>query len=202
MLEPVVGAVLGLTAGLSLGRQEVPGATRLEFFPVARGRSAVAVGAVGLPGGQRCRCGPRTCRPRTPRRSWPSWWAGSRREPGRRGQPAGQGAGQVGSQLHGAHDHDPGRHHGSATAAGKVPPGAGPPPGLGGQRPRVGPPIGEASRGHSRALRDAPPGGRPSWYTSARRPGRSAPRRRACAGAGSASSVPVSQTASPPVSRR
>jgi hypothetical protein len=35
----------------NLGRREVPGATRLDFFPVARGRSAVAVGAVGLAGG-------------------------------------------------------------------------------------------------------------------------------------------------------
>jgi hypothetical protein len=35
----------------NVGRCAVPGATRLEFFPVARGRSAVAVGAAGLPGG-------------------------------------------------------------------------------------------------------------------------------------------------------
>jgi hypothetical protein len=35
----------------NLGRRAVPGATRLDFFPVARGRSAVAVGAAGLPGG-------------------------------------------------------------------------------------------------------------------------------------------------------
>jgi hypothetical protein len=35
----------------NLGRRAVPGATRLDFFPVARGRSAVALGAAGLPGG-------------------------------------------------------------------------------------------------------------------------------------------------------
>jgi hypothetical protein len=35
----------------NLGRRAVPGATRLDFFPVARGRSAVAVGAAGLAGG-------------------------------------------------------------------------------------------------------------------------------------------------------
>jgi hypothetical protein len=35
----------------NLGRLAVPGATRLDFFPVARGRSAVAVGAAGLAGG-------------------------------------------------------------------------------------------------------------------------------------------------------
>jgi hypothetical protein len=35
----------------NVGRCAVPGATGLEFFPVARGRSAVAVGAAGLPGG-------------------------------------------------------------------------------------------------------------------------------------------------------
>jgi hypothetical protein len=35
----------------NVGRCAVPGATRLDFFPVARGRSAVAVGAAGLPGG-------------------------------------------------------------------------------------------------------------------------------------------------------
>jgi len=34
----------------NVGRRAVPGATRLDFFPVARGRSAVAVGAAGLPG--------------------------------------------------------------------------------------------------------------------------------------------------------
>ena len=35
----------------NLGRRDVPGATRLDFFPVARGRSAVAVGSAGLAGG-------------------------------------------------------------------------------------------------------------------------------------------------------
>jgi hypothetical protein len=35
----------------NLGRRAVPGVTRLDFLPVARGRSAVAVGAAGLAGG-------------------------------------------------------------------------------------------------------------------------------------------------------
>jgi hypothetical protein len=35
----------------NLGRQVLPGADRVDFFPVARGRSAVAFGAVGLAGG-------------------------------------------------------------------------------------------------------------------------------------------------------
>jgi hypothetical protein len=50
-LEPVVGRFSDSLLISNLGRREVPGATRLEFFPVARGRSAVAVGAVGLLGG-------------------------------------------------------------------------------------------------------------------------------------------------------
>ena len=48
--EPVVGRFSDSLLISNLGRREVPGATRLEFFPVARGRSAVAVGAVGLAG--------------------------------------------------------------------------------------------------------------------------------------------------------
>ncbi len=51
VLEPVVGRCSDSLLVSNLGRREVPGATRLEFFPVARGRSAVAVGAVGLAGG-------------------------------------------------------------------------------------------------------------------------------------------------------
>jgi hypothetical protein len=51
MLEPVVGRFSDSLLVSNLGRREVPGVTRLEFFPVARGRSAVAVGAVGLAGG-------------------------------------------------------------------------------------------------------------------------------------------------------
>ena len=51
LLEPVVGRFSDSLLISNLGRREVPGATRLEFFPVARGRSAVAVGAVGLAGG-------------------------------------------------------------------------------------------------------------------------------------------------------
>jgi hypothetical protein len=51
LLEPVVGRFSDSLLVSNLGRREVPGATRLDFFPVARGRSAVAVGAVGLAGG-------------------------------------------------------------------------------------------------------------------------------------------------------
>jgi hypothetical protein len=49
--EPVVGRFSDSLLVSNLGRCAVPGATRLEFFPVARGRSAVAVGAAGLAGG-------------------------------------------------------------------------------------------------------------------------------------------------------
>lgn len=57
--SPRLGALLGPVARRcsdsllvsNVGRRAVPGATRLDFFPVARGRSAVAVGAAGLPGG-------------------------------------------------------------------------------------------------------------------------------------------------------
>jgi hypothetical protein len=51
VLEPVVGRFSDSLLVSNLGRWEVPGVTRLEFFPVARGRSAVAVGAVGLADG-------------------------------------------------------------------------------------------------------------------------------------------------------
>jgi hypothetical protein len=51
LLAPVAGRFSDSLLISNLGRRAVPGATRLEFFPVARGRSAVAVGAVGLPGG-------------------------------------------------------------------------------------------------------------------------------------------------------
>jgi hypothetical protein len=51
LLEPVVGRFSDSLLVSNLGRYAVPGATRLEFFPVARGRSAVAVGAAGLAGG-------------------------------------------------------------------------------------------------------------------------------------------------------
>jgi hypothetical protein len=51
VLEPLVGRFSDSLLVSNLGRREVPGATRLEFFPVARGRSAVAVGAAGLAGG-------------------------------------------------------------------------------------------------------------------------------------------------------
>jgi hypothetical protein len=51
LLEPVAGRFSDSLLVSNLGRREVPGATRLDFLPVARGRSAVAVGAVGLAGG-------------------------------------------------------------------------------------------------------------------------------------------------------
>jgi hypothetical protein len=51
LLEPVAGRFSDSLLVSNLGRCEVPGATRLEFFPTARGRSAVSVGAAGLAGG-------------------------------------------------------------------------------------------------------------------------------------------------------
>jgi hypothetical protein len=51
LLGPVAGRFSDSLLVSNLGRREVPGATRLDFFPVARGRSAVAVGAAGLAGG-------------------------------------------------------------------------------------------------------------------------------------------------------
>ena len=51
LLGPVAGRFSDSLLVSNLGRREVPGATRLDFFPVARGRSAVAVGVVGLAGG-------------------------------------------------------------------------------------------------------------------------------------------------------
>jgi hypothetical protein len=51
LLGPVAGRFSDSLLVSNLGRRELPGATRLDFFPVARGRSAVAVGAVGLAGG-------------------------------------------------------------------------------------------------------------------------------------------------------
>jgi hypothetical protein len=51
LLGPVAGRFSDSLLVSNLGRREVPGVARLDFFPVARGRSAVAVGAVGLAGG-------------------------------------------------------------------------------------------------------------------------------------------------------
>jgi hypothetical protein len=51
LLEPLAGRFSDSLLVSNLGRCAVPGVTRLEFFPVARGRSAVAVGAAGLAGG-------------------------------------------------------------------------------------------------------------------------------------------------------
>jgi hypothetical protein len=51
LLEPVAGRFSDSLLVSNLGRRVVPGATRLDFLPVARGRSAVAVGAAGLAGG-------------------------------------------------------------------------------------------------------------------------------------------------------
>jgi hypothetical protein len=51
LLEPVAGRFSDSLLVSNLGRREVPGVTRVDFFPVARGRSAVAVGAAGLAGG-------------------------------------------------------------------------------------------------------------------------------------------------------
>jgi hypothetical protein len=51
LLAPVVEWFSDSFLVSNLGRLEVPGARRIEFFPVARGRSAVSFGAAGLGGG-------------------------------------------------------------------------------------------------------------------------------------------------------
>lgn len=51
LLEPLAGRFSDSLLVSNLGRLLVPGVARLDFFPVARGRSAVAVGAAGLAGG-------------------------------------------------------------------------------------------------------------------------------------------------------
>jgi hypothetical protein len=51
LLGPVAARLSDSLLVSNLGRHDVGAVTRLEFYPVARGRSAVAVGAVGLTGG-------------------------------------------------------------------------------------------------------------------------------------------------------
>ena len=51
LLEPLAGRFSDSLLVSNVGRRAVPGARRLDFFPVARGRSAVAFGAAGLAGG-------------------------------------------------------------------------------------------------------------------------------------------------------
>jgi hypothetical protein len=51
LLEPLAGRFSDSLLVSNVGRRAVPGARRLDFFPVARGRSAVAFGSAGLPGG-------------------------------------------------------------------------------------------------------------------------------------------------------
>jgi hypothetical protein len=50
LARPVLPRLSDTCLVSNLGRCEVPGASRLEFYPVARGRSAVAFGAAGLQG--------------------------------------------------------------------------------------------------------------------------------------------------------
>ena len=50
LTHPIVNRFSDSLLVSNLGRQSLPGTTRLEFFPVARGRSAVAFGAVGVDG--------------------------------------------------------------------------------------------------------------------------------------------------------
>ena len=51
LLQPLVGRLSDSFLVSNVGRRELPGVQRIEFFPVARGRSAVAVGAAGVAGG-------------------------------------------------------------------------------------------------------------------------------------------------------
>ncbi len=50
LLSPLLRRLSDTFLVSNLGRLELPGVTGLEFYPVARGRSAVAFGAAGLPG--------------------------------------------------------------------------------------------------------------------------------------------------------
>lgn len=51
LLAPIAGRFSDTFLVSNLGRLDIPGVSRLEFYPVARGRSAVAFGAAGLSGG-------------------------------------------------------------------------------------------------------------------------------------------------------
>jgi hypothetical protein len=51
LLSPIAGRMSDSLLVSNLGRQALPAVRRLDFFPVARGRSAVAFGAAGLDGG-------------------------------------------------------------------------------------------------------------------------------------------------------
>jgi hypothetical protein len=60
LLRPVLQRFSDTFLVSNLGRLDVPGVRRLEIYPVARGRSAVAIGAAGLVGGETTltlRCG-------------------------------------------------------------------------------------------------------------------------------------------------
>jgi hypothetical protein len=50
LIRPVIARLSDTCLVSNLGRCEVPGVSALEIFPVARGRSAVAFGATGIPG--------------------------------------------------------------------------------------------------------------------------------------------------------
>lgn len=51
LLGPIANRLSDTFLVSNLGRVDIPGVSRLEFYPVARGRSAVAFGAVGVKGG-------------------------------------------------------------------------------------------------------------------------------------------------------
>ena len=51
LLQPVLQRFSDTLLVSNLGRLDLPGVRRLEFYPVARGRSALAIGAAGLVGG-------------------------------------------------------------------------------------------------------------------------------------------------------
>jgi hypothetical protein len=52
LMSPIVGRLSDTILVSNLGRRELGAIERLDFFPVARGRSAVAFGLTGIPGGQ------------------------------------------------------------------------------------------------------------------------------------------------------
>jgi hypothetical protein len=52
LMSPIMGRLSDTILVSNLGRRALGAVDRLDFFPVARGRSAVAFGLTGIPGGQ------------------------------------------------------------------------------------------------------------------------------------------------------
>ncbi len=52
LMSPIMGRLSDTILVSNLGRRDLGTIDQLDFFPVARGRSAVAFGLAGVPGGQ------------------------------------------------------------------------------------------------------------------------------------------------------